>query len=70
MVEQLSKAWAFLEPILESFAVKVFRRMFREDPGLFPLFPFYQDEWTRVAYTDYSGSYPEQPPHTWFVVFR
>ena len=68
--ELLSKAWSLIEPNLETFAIQIFRLMFKRDPDLFPLFPFYKDEWSRVAYTDYSGSYPEQPPNSWFVVFR
>ena len=68
--EFLSKAWAVIEPDLEGFAIQIFRLMFKRDPGLFPLFPFFRDEWSRVAYTDYNGSYPEQPPQSWFVVFR
>ncbi|XP_068698412.1 androglobin-like isoform X1 [Montipora foliosa] len=68
--ELLSKAWTAIEPNLESFAIQIFRLMFKRDPGLFPIFPFYKDEWSRVAYTDYNGAYPEQPPNAWFVVFR
>ena len=69
-MELLSKAWSLIEPNLETFAIQIFRLMFKRDPDLFPLFPFYKDEWSRVAYTDYNGSYPEQPPNSWFVVFR
>lgn len=70
VLELLSKAWSLIEPNLETFAIQIFRLMFKRDPELFPLFPFYKDEWSRVAYTDYNGSYPEQPPNSWFVVFR
>ncbi|XP_078372473.1 androglobin-like isoform X6 [Oculina patagonica] len=68
--ELLSKTWSVIEPNLEGFAIQIFRLMFKRDPGLFPLFPFFKDEWSRVAYTDYNGGYPEQPPQSWFVVFR
>jgi len=68
--ELLSKAWSVIEPNLEGFAIQIFRLMFKRDSGLFPLFPFFKDEWSRVAYTDYNGTYPEQPPQSWFVVFR
>lgn len=66
----LTKAWSTLEPNLENFAVEIFRRMFKKDETLFPLFPFYKDEWSRIAYTDYTGGYPEQPANSWFVVLR
>ncbi|XP_048577844.1 androglobin isoform X3 [Nematostella vectensis] len=66
----LSKAWSTLEPNQENFAIEIFRRMFKRDQELFPLFPFFKDEWSRVAFTDYNGSYPEQPSNSWFVVFR
>lgn len=68
--ELLSKAWGVIEPNLESFAIQIFRFMFKRDSELFPLFPFFKDEWSRVAYSDYNGGYPEQPPQSWFVVFR
>ncbi|KAK3749551.1 hypothetical protein QZH41_007285 [Actinostola sp. cb2023] len=62
----LTKAWSTLEPNLENFAVEIFRRMFKKNEKLFPLFPFFKDEWSRVAYTDYTGGYPEQPANSWF----
>ena len=46
------------------------RTMFKSDPDLMPLFPFYKDEWNKISYQDYQGSHPEQPPNTWFIVFR
>ena len=44
--------------------------MFKLDPEIMPKYPFYQDEWNKISFADYSGQYPDQPPHTWFVVFR
>lgn len=47
-----------------------FRQFFKAEPDLMPKYPFYKDEWNKISYNDYSGSYPDQPPHTWFIVFR
>ncbi|RNA11153.1 androglobin isoform X31, partial [Brachionus plicatilis] len=33
-------------------------------------YPFYKDEWNRISYTDYNGSYLEQAANTWFILFR
>ncbi len=44
--------------------------MFKADPDLMPRYPFYKDEWNKISYADYQGSHPDQPPATWFVVFR
>lgn len=46
------------------------RLFFKAEPDLMPKYPFYKDEWNKIAYNDYSGSYPDQPSHTWFIVFR
>ena len=46
------------------------RLFFKAEPELMPKYPFYKDEWNKIAYNDYSGSYPDQPAHTWFIVFR
>lgn len=33
-------------------------------------YPFYKDEWNKISYADYQGNHPDQPPNTWFIVFR
>jgi predicted ester cyclase len=68
--ENLAKAWGIIENNLETFSIQLYRRMHKLDPSLFPMFPFYQDEWARVTHTDYNGSFVEQPANTWFLLFR
>ncbi|XP_071801000.1 androglobin-like isoform X5 [Asterias amurensis] len=68
--EQLMKVWTTLEANLEQNALHLFRTMFKIDPEMMPDFPFYQDEWNRISYVDFQGTYQEQPVQTWFVVFR
>ena len=68
--ENLAKAWGIIENNLEAFSIQLYRRMYKLDPNLFPLFPFYIDEWTRVTHNDYNGSFMEQPANTWFLLFR
>lgn len=29
--------------------------MFKTDADLMPKYPFYKDEWNKIAYTDYTG---------------
>lgn len=33
-------------------------------------YPCYQDEETKVAFADHTVSYADQPPNSWFIVFR
>ncbi|XP_022081747.1 androglobin-like [Acanthaster planci] len=68
--EQLLKVWTTLEANLEQYALHLFRTMFKIDPEMMPDFPFYQDEWNRISYVDFQGTYQEQPANSWFVVFR
>ncbi|XP_070569023.1 androglobin-like isoform X9 [Ptychodera flava] len=68
--EHLVKSWTIIEPNMDQHALTLFRTMFKIDPDLMPKFPFYQDEWNKISYSDYQGNYPDQPPNTWFVVFR
>ena len=46
------------------------RHMFKQDPDLMVKYPFYKDEWNKISYNDYKGSFPDQPPNNWFIVFR
>lgn len=68
--ENLTKACGVIENNLETFSIQLYRRMHKLDPSLFQMFPFYEDEWTRVTHSDYSGSFLEQPANTWFLLFR
>ncbi|XP_028410021.1 androglobin-like isoform X2 [Dendronephthya gigantea] len=68
--ENLSKAWAIMENNLESFSLQLYRRMYKIDPSLFAMFPFYNDDWTRVTHNDYNSSFTEQAANTWFLLFR
>lgn len=47
-----------------------YRYMFKTDPDIMVKYPFYQDEWNKISYADYSGTYTDQPPNNWFLVFR
>ncbi|XP_064627067.1 androglobin-like isoform X5 [Lineus longissimus] len=68
--EILQRAWAIMEPNVEQYGLQLFRTMFKSDPEMMSYFPFHKDEWNKISYSDYNGVYPEQPPNTWFVVFR
>lgn len=39
-------------------------------PFLFSKYPFQTDEWNRLNFTDYNGTYTEQPANTWFILLR
>ena len=44
--------------------------MFKADSSLMQHYMFHKDEWNRISYTDYPGTYVDQPPNQWFLVFR
>jgi hypothetical protein len=33
-------------------------------------YPCYQDEETKLAFADHTVNYADQPPNSWFIVFR
>ncbi|XP_033740802.1 androglobin-like isoform X8 [Pecten maximus] len=69
-MEALQKSWAILEQNIEQNGLYLFRYMFKLDPDIMSKYPFYQDEWNKISYADYTGQYPDQPANNWFVVFR
>lgn len=46
------------------------RLMFKSKCKSMESYPCYQDEETKVAFADYIVTYSDQPPNTWFIVFR
>ena len=70
VVENFKSIAESIDANTEGFALHIYREIFKENPELFKIFPFYKDEWTRIAFADYNGSYPEQPVNSWFIVFR
>ncbi|XP_061176714.1 androglobin-like isoform X2 [Saccostrea echinata] len=70
VAENLQKCWNIIEPNAEQNGLFLFRFMFKNDPDIMVKYPFYQDEWNKISYADYSGTYPDQPPNNWFLVFR
>ncbi|CAL1548032.1 unnamed protein product [Lymnaea stagnalis] len=68
--EILSKCWSYIEANAEENGLFLLREMFRKNSDMIPLYPFYQDEWNKISYADYKGTYYEQPSMNWFIVFR
>jgi hypothetical protein len=68
--ETLQKAYAVIEPNAETHGLTLFRAMFKTDPDLMQKYPFYLDEWNKISLADYQGSHADQPPNSWFIVFR
>ncbi|XP_053447366.1 androglobin isoform X2 [Nycticebus coucang] len=66
----LQKAWAILEMNLEQYALSLLRLMFKSKCKSMESYPCYQDEETKIAFSDYNVTYQDQPPNTWFIVFR
>lgn len=69
-LESLTKAWAAIEGNAEQMGLNLFRHLFKTDPEIMPKYPFYQDEWNKISYADYTGNFADQPAGAWFVVFR
>ncbi|XP_048766494.2 androglobin-like isoform X7 [Ostrea edulis] len=70
VAENLQKCWNIIDPNAEQNGLFLFRFMFKNDPDIMVKYPFYQDEWNKISYADYSGTYTDQPPNNWFLVFR
>uniref|UniRef100_H0XP93 Globin domain-containing protein n=1 Tax=Otolemur garnettii TaxID=30611 RepID=H0XP93_OTOGA len=68
--DTLQKAWAILEMNLEQYALSLLRLMFKSKCKSMESYPCYQDEETKIAFSDYNVTYQDQPPNTWFIVFR
>nr|KAF6503682.1 androglobin [Rousettus aegyptiacus] len=70
VADTLQKVWAILEMNIEQYAVSLLRLMFKSKCKSMEVYPCYQDEETKIAFADYSVTYPDQPPNSWFIVFR
>ncbi|KAL1770489.1 androglobin isoform X1 [Sigmodon hispidus] len=70
VADTLQKIWTVLEMNLEQYALSLLRLMFRSKCKSMESYPCYQDEETKVAFADYTVNYPDQPPNSWFIVFR
>uniref|UniRef100_A0A8D1HUS9 Calpain catalytic domain-containing protein n=1 Tax=Sus scrofa TaxID=9823 RepID=A0A8D1HUS9_PIG len=70
VAETLQKLWAVLEQNIEQYAISLLRLMFKSKCKSMESYPCYQDEETKVAFADYIVTYSDQPPNTWFIVFR
>lgn len=44
--------------------------MIKDDPSLLFKYSLDTDEWNKICFVDYQGTFPDQNPKTWFVVFR
>ncbi|KAL2792799.1 androglobin, partial [Daubentonia madagascariensis] len=70
VADTLQKVWAILEMNLEQYALSLLRLMFKSKCKSMESYPCYQDEETKIAFADYTVTYQDQPPNTWFIVFR
>ncbi|XP_068925830.1 androglobin [Petaurus breviceps papuanus] len=70
VADTLQKLWSLLEFNVEQYSVSLLRLMFKSKCKSFELYPCYKDEETKIAFADYSVNYPDQPPNSWFIVFR
>ncbi|XP_061422425.1 androglobin-like [Lethenteron reissneri] len=66
----LGRLWALLEPNAERHGAALLRHVLTQDARLLGRFPFAADEGSRASFADYSGSCSDQPPHSWFLLFR
>uniref|UniRef100_A0A8C6AYU1 Androglobin n=1 Tax=Monodon monoceros TaxID=40151 RepID=A0A8C6AYU1_MONMO len=70
VADTLQKVWAVLEQNIEQYAISLLRLMFKSKCKSMESYPCYQDEETKIAFADYTVTYADQPPNTWFIVFR
>ncbi|XP_004674193.1 PREDICTED: androglobin [Condylura cristata] len=70
VADTLQKVWVMLEQNIEQYATSLLRLMFKSKCRSMKAYPCYQDEDTKIAFADYTVTYGDQPPNTWFIVFR
>ncbi|KAI5938491.1 Androglobin [Manis javanica] len=70
VADTLQKVWALLEMNKEQYAIYLLRLMFKSKCKSIESYPCYQDEETKLAFADYTVTYADQPPNSWFIVFR
>ncbi|XP_019065489.1 androglobin isoform X3 [Fukomys damarensis] len=70
VADALQKIWAILELNLEQYALSLLRVMFKSKCKSLESYPCYQDEDTKLAFADYTLTYPDQPPNSSFIIFR
>ncbi|XP_054553882.1 androglobin isoform X2 [Talpa occidentalis] len=70
VADTLQKTWVMLEQNLEQYATSLLRLMFKSKCDSMKAYPCYQDEDTKIAFVDYTVTYGDQPPNSWFIVFR
>ncbi|KAM5264004.1 androglobin [Ctenodactylus gundi] len=70
VADTLQRCWAILETNLEQHAVFLLRLMFKSQCKSMESYPCYQDEDTKIAFADYTVTYPDHPPNSSFIVFR
>ncbi len=70
VTETLRKCLATVEQNLHENSLLLFRAVFKARPGIMQAYSFYRDEWNRISYLDYNGSYLEQPGNSWLILFR
>ncbi|ELW72900.1 Calpain-7-like protein [Tupaia chinensis] len=66
----LQRVWAILELNMEQYALSLLRLMFKSKCKSIESYPCYQDEDTKIYFADYTVTYQDQPPNSWFIVFR
>ncbi|XP_070273959.1 androglobin isoform X2 [Myotis yumanensis] len=70
VADVLQKVWIPLEINIDQYAVSLLRLMFKNKCKSIESYPCYQDEETKIAFADYTVTYTDQPPNSWFIVFR
>ncbi|KAM8964338.1 androglobin [Lycaon pictus] len=70
VADTLQKVWAILELNIEQYAISLLRLMFKSKCKSIEYYPCYQDEETKIVFADYTVTYADQLPNTWFIVFR
>ncbi|KAM5165226.1 androglobin [Mantella aurantiaca] len=65
----LDRICVAVESNADHYGISLLRYLFKNSPASHN-FPCYEDEPYRITFTDYTVTYTDQPPNSWFVVFR
>lgn len=70
VAELLKKTWSIIEMNFQENALFLFRTLFKINPKIMQFYSFYKDEWNRITYFDYNGSFADQNANSWLILFR
>nr|CAB3220044.1 androglobin [Phallusia mammillata] len=70
VIKILTAFWSSLQSNRKANSCNILRNLLTKYPVLINYFSFQNDEWNKLSFTDYQGTFNEQAPRTWFILLR